>query len=150
MLMNKLDQYEIREQLYYDPVNHFWVDASGPFAVIGMTPLVQETSGSFVAIQVSPAGTVLSRHGNMGMAEAEKHVGPLKSPVSGTVRVINEGVLSNPRLINEHPYDEGWLLEIELSDPTELEAMITGKENIYNWFASELKRFNDKGWIAQP
>jgi glycine cleavage system H protein len=148
--MSKVNQYEIREHLYYDPVNHFWVDARRPFAVIGMTPLIQETSGSFVAVQVSPPGTALKRNQQMGMVEAEKHVGPLKSPVSGTVRLVNESVLSNPRLMNDEPYDGGWLMEIEMSDLTELDSMITGQENIRQWFEAELKRFNDKGWIAQP
>lgn len=148
--MSNDNPYEIRELLYYDPVNHFWVDASRPFAVIGMTPLIQETSGSFVAVQVSPAGTELKKNQPMGMVEAEKHVGPLKSPLSGIVRLVNESVLSNPRLMNDEPYDGGWLMEIEMSDRSELDSMITGKENIRQWFELELKRFNDKGWIAQP
>ena len=148
--MNKVDKYEIRESLYYDPANHFWVDVTGNTAVIGMSPLVQETSGSFVAIQLAKAGTSFKKGESIGIVEAEKHVGPLKSRLSGKVRLVNDAVMNNPRLINEQPYDDGWLMEIELTDPSELETLITGQKNISEWFESELKRFNDKGWIAQP
>lgn len=148
--MGKVDKYEIRERHYYDPVNHFWVDVSGGTAVIGMTPLVQETSGSFVAIQMATVGTSFKKNESIGTVEAEKHVGPIKAPLSGTVRLINEAIILNPRLINEHPYDDGWLMEIDLADPSELESLITGEKKIREWFESELKKFNDKGWIAQP
>ena len=147
--MNKAGKYEIRENLHYDPVNHFWMDVSGSSAVIGMSPLVQETSGSFVAVQFAKPGTAFSKGESIGTVEAEKHVGPLKAPVSGRIRSINEAVITHPRLINEHPYDEGWLMEIDLSDTAELKGMITG-EKTREWFEAELKRFNEKGWIAQP
>jgi len=148
--MNKVDKYEIRESLYYDSANHFWADVSGNTAVIGMSPLVQETSGSFVAVQFAKPGTTFKKGESIGTVEAEKHVGPLKSPLSGKVRLVNDAVMNNPRLINEQPYDDGWLMEIELTDTRELDGLITGEQNIREWFETELKRFNDKGWIAQP
>lgn len=148
--MNKVDKYEIRGTLFYDPANHFWVDVTGDTAVIGMSPLIQEISGSFVAIQMSQQGTTFTMHESIGTVEAEKHVGPLKAPLSGRVRSVNEAVINNPRLINDRPYDEGWLMEIDLTDVSELDEMISGEENIKEWFEAELKRFNDKGWIAQP
>lgn len=148
--MNKIDKYEIRETLHYDPANHFWVDVSGNTAVIGMSPLIQETSGSFVAVQLANPGTAFKKGESVGTVEAEKHVGPLKSPLSGVVRLINDAVINNPRLINELPYDDGWLMEIELTDQDELKSLISGEQNIRVWFETELKKFNDKGWIAQP
>ncbi len=148
--MNKVDKYEIREGLLYDPINHFWMDVTGNSAVIGMSPLVQETSGSFVAVQFSKPGTSFKKGESIGTVEAEKHVGPLKAPVTGKVRIVNEAVINNPRLINEQPYDGGWLMEIDLNDTSELDAMISGEKNIKDWFEAELKRFNEKGWIAQP
>lgn len=148
--MNQPDKYEIRENLYYDPATYLWIEDAGVFAVIGMSPLLQETSGSFVAIQVAPPGTMFRKNDTIATVEAEKHVGPVKAPVSGKIRKVNEAVLNNPRLINEHPYDEGWLAEIELANPYELNALITGEKNIREWFEAELKKFNDKGWIAQP
>ena len=148
--MNKVDKYEIRENLHYDSNTHFWLDVSGNSAVIGMSPLIQETSGSFVAIQLAKQGTSFKKGESIGTVEAEKHVGPLKAPLSGTVRLVNEAVINNPRLINEEPYDAGWMMEIDLSDVSEVAALISGEKNIKEWFESELKKFDDKGWIAQP
>lgn len=148
--MDNVDKYEIRESLYYDPKNHFWIDVQGSRAVIGLTPLIQETNGSFVAIQFSEVGSAVSQYKSFGTAEAEKHVGPLLSPISGKILAVNQEVMATPRLINDQPYDGGWLVEMELSNPEELNSMITGLENIREWFASELKRFDEKGWIAKP
>ena len=148
--MNKVDKYEIREGLLYDPLNHFWLDVSGTTAVIGMSPLIQETSGSFVAVLFSNPVTSFKKGESIGTVEAEKHVGPLKAPLSGTVRLVNEAVINNPRLINEEPYDGGWMMEIDLSDVSEIKGMITGEKNIKEWFESELKKFDEKGWTAQP
>jgi len=148
--MNNVDKYEIRENLHYDSNTHFWLDVSGHSAVIGMSPLIQETSGSFVAVQFAKPGTSFKKGESIGTVEAEKHVGPLKAPVSGTVRLVNEAVINNPRLINEEPYDGGWLMEIDLSNASEIDGMITGEKNIKDWFESELKKFDEKGWTAQP
>lgn len=150
MRMKQIGKYSVRTDLYYEPTNHFWLDITGNRAVIGMTPLVQETSGSFVAIQMAAPGKSFSVKENIGSVEAEKHVGPLKAPVSGKVLTINDDVLLTPRLINEDPYERGWLMEIELSAPGEIDQLISGEEAITEWFSAELKKFDEKGWIAQP
>ena len=149
--MKQVDKYQVRTDLYYDPVHHFWMDVTGNKAVIGMSPLVQETNGSFVAIQMGRTGTSFRKNESIGSVEAEKHVGPLKAPVSGKILVVNENVIENPRLINEDPYGEGWLMEIELTHAAvEIAGLVSGEEKVMEWFESELKKFDEKGWIAQP
>lgn len=150
MRMKQIGKYSVRMDLHYEPANHFWLDITGNRAVIGMTPLVQETSGSFVAIQMATPGKTFRSKENIGSVEAEKHVGPLKAPVSGKVLTVNEEVLRTPRLINEDPYGMGWLMEIELTNPEELGQLIRGEKAITEWFTAELKKFDEKGWIAQP
>jgi glycine cleavage system H protein len=148
--MKQIGKYQVRTDLAYDPQNHFWIDVSGNRAIIGMSPLVQETNGSFVAIQFVQPGTFINKKESFGSVEAEKHVGPLKAPLSGNVLTLNENVISTPRLINEDPYGEGWLMEIELTNKEEIDELISGEELITEWFESELKKFDEKGWIAQP
>ncbi|MCB0650989.1 MAG: hypothetical protein KDC85_06915 [Saprospiraceae bacterium] len=144
-------QKSIKTDLLYDPVNYFWVKAEGNKARIGMSPLVEQTSGSFVAIQFSKLGETLSKDESFGSAEAEKHVGHMKMPVSGKILAINEKVITNPRLINTDPFNEGWLIEVELTNfPNEFDGLIAGEENIRTWFEAELKKFDEKGWLAQP
>ncbi len=146
----KIDKYDVDTRLFYDAREHYWVKIEGNKARIGMSPLIQETSGAFVAVQMNGAGKTFARGESFGSIEAEKHVGPLKAPLSGKIIKINQAVVENPRLINYDPYNEGWLLEMELTNAeNEVLDLIIGEENIVEWFKNELKKFEDKGWIAQ-
>jgi glycine cleavage system H protein len=148
--MIKIDKYDVDEGLYYDPKEHFWIQITDNHARVGMSPLIQETSGAFVAIQINALHTAFNKNEAFGSIEAEKHVGPLKMPLSGKVTLVNEAVIENPRLINDDPYGDGWLIEMELSNlDAELPELIYGVQNITDWFKSEIKKFDDKGWIAQ-
>lgn len=147
--MQKINKYEINKNYFYDRESHFWVELNGDEARIGMSPLVQETSGSFVAI-VFDAFRSMKRGDSFGSIEAEKHVGPLISPVAGEIIEVNEKVQENPRLINTDPYGDGWLVKMKLTNQkADLAELVSGGENITEWFVSELKKFEDKGWIAQ-
>ena len=115
-----------------------------------MSPLIQETSGAFVAIRMNSQEMNLNKGESFGTIEAEKHVGPLKIPLTGTITNINDDVIENPRLINYDPYGDGWLIEMNLTNATtEVPELINGEQKIIEWFKSELKKFDDKGWIAQ-
>lgn len=107
--MIKLKDINIRTDLQYDPKEQFWLDVQGNIARVGMTPLTQETTGSFVSVQFSQAGAQLAKGQSFGSIEAEKHVGHMKAPLSGTLLRYNEAVHENPRLVNTDPYGEGWL-----------------------------------------
>lgn len=148
--MIKIDKYNVDTGLYYEPKEHFWIEISDRHARIGMSPLIQETSGAFVAIQMNSQELYLNKGESFGTIEAEKHVGPLKIPLTGKITNINNDVIENPRLINYDPYGDGWLIEMELSNAAlEVPELIYGEQNITEWFKSELKKFDDKGWIAQ-
>lgn len=149
--MKKILNFEVRTNLLYDPKEHFWLDIKGNIARIGMSSLVQETTGSFVAVQFEESGKRLTKSSSFGSIEAEKHVGHLKAPISGVILKTNAKVMENPRLINTDPYGEGWLVEIEMSHfEEEIKNLIQGEENIIAWFESELKKYDEKGWLAQP
>ena len=148
--MITIDKYSVDTGLYYDPKEHFWIKISDDHARIGMSPLIQETSGAFVAIQMNSQEMNLNKGESFGTIEAEKHVGPLKVPLTGKITNINSDVIENPRLINYDPYGDGWLIEIELTNAAnEVPELICGEQKIIEWFKSELKKFDDKGWIAQ-
>ena len=148
--MEKIDKYEVNLAYYYDADTHFWLELNGSEARIGMSSLVQETSGSFVAIVFGEANIELKRGQSFGSIEAEKHVGPLNAPVSCIITEINEKVIENPRLINTDPYGEGWLVKVKLTNiDSEIQDLIHGDSKITDWFKSELEKFEKKGWIAQ-
>ncbi|MCP4458638.1 MAG: glycine cleavage system protein H [Cytophagales bacterium] len=146
----EINKYKLRTDLFYDPENHYWIAINKGVAKIGLSPLVQETSGSFVAIQFNKEKDVFARKESIGSLEAEKHVSHMKAPLSGKVIAKNEAVIENPRLLNTDSYGEGWLVEIELSDEeNEMKYLLQDEEEIKIWFENEIKKHEEKGWIAQ-
>lgn len=149
--MKKIKNFQIKTELWYDTEKGLWLDIHKNMARIGMSPLVQETSGSFVAIRLSTNGETLTRGSSFGSVEAEKHVGHLNAPVSGTVVAVNPEVSENPRLINDDPYGKGWLIEIEMTNfLNEHENLLSGQTNVGRWFEEEITKYEEKGWLATP
>ncbi len=147
--MSQKKQIELRTDLYYDPVESLWISVQDGIARMGLSPLLQESTGSFVAVRFPKPGTSLEKGESFVSLEAEKHVGHLKSPFTGVVMQVNEEVVEHPRLINTDPYELGWLMEIKLSRPEELNDCIQGEEAVKAWFEAELQKYNDKGWLSQ-
>ena len=142
--------HHLRTDLLYDPAALFWLDVRGNIARIGMSPLVQESTGSFVAVQLAAAGATVAKGESFGSTEAEKHVGQLKAPVSGKLLRCNERVQETPRLINTDPYGEGWLVEIDMTNAAaELPQLVQGETEVKLFFEKEIKKYQDKGWLAE-
>lgn len=140
--------YALPAGRYYDAASHLWVDpAASGRARCGLDPLGAETSGDVVALSFAPVGTRVARNEAFGSLEAAKFVGPLAAPVSGIIRAHNEAALRNPGSINRDPL-AAWLIEIELSDPDELQLLLYGEERVRAWLESETERFRQKGMVA--
>jgi glycine cleavage system H protein len=143
--------YRLAEGRYYDPQTHLWVAAetAGLAARFGFDPLGSETSGDIVALSFEPVGLEVERGEAFGAIEAAKFVGPLISPVSGTIRAHNTDVLVNPALVNQAPLTH-WMVELEPAKlAEEAELMISGREAVSEWFAAEVERFRDRGMVAE-
>jgi glycine cleavage system H protein len=148
--MKKIKNFDVRTDLWYATEEGFWLDIDGRTARIGMSPLVQESTGSFVAVRFENLGTPLSKGASFGSLEAEKHVGHLKMPVSGVLIAVNDKVVENPRLLNTDPYGKGWLAEVELTGwPAEQPHLLSGEKEVEDWFAAEIEKYEDKGWLAE-
>jgi glycine cleavage system H protein len=134
----------------YDPAGHFWVSMIGPDrARIGMDALGVETSGTIAQLAFLPVGEHLKRGEAFGSLEAAKFVGPLSSPLSGTVTATNDAVVVDPALVERDPYGVGWLVELDLTDPAELRDLLSGGEVIRVWFAAEVEDYRLKGVLAE-
>ncbi|RMF70549.1 MAG: glycine cleavage system protein H [Calditrichaeota bacterium] len=148
--MFTIKEYEIRPELYYDPEEHFWLALQGSRARVGMDPLVQDSMGAFVVVQLDEAGKTVAKGEAFGTVEAEKYVGPLRAPVSGTIVAVNEALVENPRLANTDPYGAGWFVEMEISDAAkQTRALLTGETALRPWFEQEVKKYEDEGWLAE-
>ena len=134
----------------YEPVGHFWVTKLSPERVrIGLDALGVETTGTIAQLAFLPVGETLKRGEAFGSLEAAKFVGPLQSPLSGTVTASNDAVVSDPALVERDPYGEGWLVELDLAAPDELGDLISGADAIPAWFAAEVADYRLKGVLAE-
>ena len=93
-----------------------WVRVEDGLARVGLSDYVQQSSGDVAFAEIQPAGTELGREDYLGEIETIKVAIDLHSPVSGTVREVNEELETSPELINQDPYGQGWLALIALSD----------------------------------
>ncbi len=104
---------------------HEWVRVeSGNVVVIGITEFAAESLGDIVFVELPEAGSQLSQFEKMGEIESVKAVNDLYSPVSGQISERNEQVIDNPQLVNDNPYEAGWMLKVELSEPSQLDKLL--------------------------
>ncbi len=115
---------------------HEWVlQLEGNRVRIGISAYAQEELGDIVFVENPEEDDEVTANELMGSIESVKAVSELYSPVSGVVVQVNEELEDAPEMINEQPYDAGWLVEVELSDPEELESLLSEEE--YQAFLKE-------------
>jgi len=115
------------EELKYSK-EHVWVRIEHGSAVIGITDFAQEELGPVSGVELPDEGDEVEQDDSVGSVEARKTVADIYAPFSGTVRNVNHEVIDNPELINDDPYDGGWLVEISLDDPDELKGLMSADD----------------------
>ncbi|MBN8570259.1 MAG: glycine cleavage system protein GcvH [Ignavibacteria bacterium] len=101
--------------------DHEWVDVNGAVATIGITDFAQGELGDIIYLDVTAAvGDVVNAGDVLGTIEAVKTVSEIYSPISGTITEINTGINDVPSVINQDPYEKGWMIRIEPSNGDEL------------------------------
>jgi len=117
----------IQDDLLYTE-SHEWVRVDGDLATIGISDFAQHELGDIVFVELPEVGSKVSAGEPCGSIEAVKAVEDLISPVSGKVEEKNGDLEDSPDLINKSPYEEGWLLKVRLSNPDELENLLSAVE----------------------
>ncbi|MFZ5519338.1 MAG: glycine cleavage system protein GcvH [Candidatus Zhuqueibacterota bacterium] len=118
---------EIPKDLLYTE-EHEWVLVEGGVATIGITDYAQGELGDIVFVELPNAGDPAKQMEPFGTIEAVKAVSDLFSPVSGEITEVNELLQDRPELINQDPYDKGWMIKVKLSDPSELNSLLKANE----------------------
>lgn len=111
------------EELRYSS-EHEWVRAEGARATVGITDYAQDALGDVVYVQLPDVGTAVVRAGSCAEVESTKSVSDVYAPVSGTIVEVNETLADAPEQLNQAPYGGGWLFAIEMSDASELDALM--------------------------
>ena len=106
-----------------------WVRVEGDQAVIGITDYAQDQLGDIVYIELPwESAQSVSHEAKFGDIESVKATSELDSPLSGEVVKVNEELKDRPELINDEPYGEGWMLVVKMSDPAELDSLMSADE----------------------
>ena len=104
--------------------NHEWVKIEGQEALIGITDYAQSELGEIVFIELPALGDSREKETTFGTVEAVKAVSDLFMPVTGTVIAVNADLENKPELVNEDPYETGWMIRISITDPSELSSLL--------------------------
>lgn len=107
---------------------HEWVRVEGDVGVVGITQFAVDSLGDVVFLDLPEPGTQVTQDEKLGEVESVKAVSDIYAPVSGVVVERNEAVIENPEIVNASPYGDGWLVRVELSDPSELDKLMTAEE----------------------
>jgi glycine cleavage system H protein len=108
--------------------SHEYAHPEGDVALVGITEYAQKELGDVVLVELPTVGTQIDANEEMGSIESVKAVSDLFAPVSGEVIEINESLTDKPELVNTDPYGDGWLVKIRMSDPSELDELMSAEE----------------------
>jgi len=105
--------------------DHEWVTIEGDVATVGITDFAQGELGDIVYVEVETLDETLDKDDIFGTVEAVKTVSDLFLPLSGEIVAFNEGLEEEPEKVNTDPYGEGWMIKIKISDPSQIEGLLS-------------------------
>lgn len=108
--------------------DHEWVRVEGDVAVVGITDFAQSELGDIVFVDIQTEGETLAKEETFGAIEAVKTVADAFMPVSGEVIELNPELEGAPELVNSDPYGQGWMIKVKMSDPSELDTLMSAAE----------------------
>ena len=107
---------------------HEWVKVEGDTATVGITDYAQHSLGDIVYVELPRVGAALAQFGNIGVVESVKAVSEVYSPVNGKVTAVNKKLQNNPEILNSDPHGDAWLIQVELTDRSEIDKLMTADE----------------------
>jgi glycine cleavage system H protein len=117
----------IPENLHYH-TEHEWIRVEQDTAVLGITDFAQDSLGDIVYLELPKVNAQFKAGEEIGEVESTKTTSPVYTPVSGIVKAVNEELRERPELVNKDPYNQGWIVKIQMSHPGELGRLMTAKQ----------------------
>lgn len=148
-MSNQTNSYEIPADRAYDREHHLWAqyDSTSNQVTVGIDTLGLASLGDLAYVTLQAVGIPIKRGESMGTLEAAKMTGDLIAPVSGVIVARNDETVSNPALVNQSPYADGWMAVIKPSDWESESAQLVSGNDLPAWVESEIKRYRSQGWI---
>ena len=117
---------EVRDDLKYTGT-HEWLKVKGDTAVVGITDHAQAELTDIVFVELPEIGKEIKKGEDLCIVESVKSVSEIYSPISGKIVDVNKKLDDSPEIINENPYDDGWLVELEIKDKSEIDSLLDTK-----------------------
>lgn len=114
---------DIRDNLFYT-AEHEWVSVDGDIATVGITDFAQSSLGDLVFVELPEAGTNAIVGEQIAVVESVKAASEVYSPLTGEVAEVNSELEESPEVVNQHPFDDGWLMKVKLKDKGELDELM--------------------------
>lgn len=117
----------IPDDLHYSK-DHEWVRVEGNVAVVGITDYAQDSLGDVVYVELPKVGDDFAANESFGSVESVKAVSEVFSPVSGEIVGNNDALTDTPEKVNQDPYGEGWMIRVHMTNPGEVDSLLTAAE----------------------
>ena len=139
----EIEGYLFPDDLYYHK-EHFWAKVEGNSVTVGTTDFAQKLAGDIVFVELPTVGRTLEQGKPCGSMESGKWVGRIYAPISGKVESINEDLEDSPELVNESPYQKGWMFKASPSNLQEELQNLMKVGDLGNFIKSEIERIKKK------
>jgi glycine cleavage system H protein len=159
MLENRIENCVFPINYFYDLDNFTWIKITDKpddkrndlnQVLVGITPVYSYITGRILKFKIKPVGTDIIRNRSLGTIESLNHFGIIRSPISGNIVEINQEIVDNPKIVNDSPFERGWIAKIKTKDNLEsLESIKTIEECKYE-IESQIKKFNVKCFKSFP
>jgi glycine cleavage system H protein len=121
--MKEIGELRLPDDLLYAD-DHEWIQRQGEKVRIGISDYAQDQLGDIVFVELPKVGDTLTKGDEFGVVESVKAVAELYMPISGEIVGLNSALEESPELVNQKPYEEGWMIEVVPTDPPELEKLM--------------------------
>ena len=108
--------------------SHEWVTLEGDTARMGITDFAQDELGDIVFVELPAVGDTLDEDEEFGIVESIKAVSDLYAPIAGEVAAVNDDLVDAPELVNDDPFGDGWMLELDADDPDAVDELLSPEE----------------------
>ncbi len=159
MLGSRIENCVFPANYFYDLDNFTWIkstdkpdDKSDDLnkVLVGITPVYSYITGRILKFKIKPIGTEIIRNRSLGTIESLNHFGIIRSPVSGNIVEINKEIIANPKIVNDSPFERGWIAKIKTKDKLKSLKSIKPIEECKYEIESQIKKFHVKCFKSFP
>ncbi len=147
----EIDHCVFPDDLLYDVENNTWLRIGRTDTVtVGVTSILSAIAGRFVRTNLKQVGAHIARGQSLGTLESERFVGPIPSPLTGVLLETNDGIVSQPMIVNSSPYEMGWIARLKPSQLVKDSVLLSAAEDSRIKLAQKIAQFHVRCFKAFP